>query len=128
VVSGDETLAEWPGKLEEAGVDDADMGAEGVHAGVVCAWAIVEAHGGGDACVHGTEPAVHAGTEDEARACATGIWAAEIGGESIAASSRRKSKESSAGRGFSWAKGNVNSSKTTCREVMMRRVDRSRQR
>jgi hypothetical protein len=123
-VSGDGTLAEWPDKLDET----ADMGAEGVHAGVVCAWEIGEAHGGGDACVHGTEPGVRAGTEDEARACLTGVWAAEIGGESIAASSRRKSKESSAGRGFSWAKGNVNSSKTTCREVMMRRVDRSRQR
>jgi hypothetical protein len=48
--------------------------------------------------------------------------------ESVAARSRRKSRESEEGVGGLAANGKVDSSKMTWREVMTRRVDMSRQR
>jgi hypothetical protein len=83
-----------------------------------------DAHGSGDS----VRDASCMGTEDEAHGTERSVGAAESGGCSETARSRRKSSESSAGTGLSRAKGNVDSSKRTCREVMMRRVERSRQR
>jgi hypothetical protein len=55
-----------------------------------------------------------------------GVGALWMGGGSVAARSRRKSRESSGRLGEVEANGKDDSSKTTWREVMTRRVDMSR--
>jgi hypothetical protein len=117
--------------------DEVAVGAGGIDEGVGEAGTLggelgVDAceSGTGDACMLGDacEPSadgLHGGTGDEAH---TGADTMENGVVSVAARSSKKSRESSAGLGFSWAKGKMDSSKMTCREVMIRRVDKSRQR